>query len=77
MPDIPYLIVHGDKDTSVAKERHSDRLVAAMRRRKMKVEYIEVPGMGHGGPVPVEVIRREVDFVASVLARNAHSDLPF
>jgi len=68
MPDIPYLVVHGDKDTSVGKARHSDRFVAAMRRRKLNVEYIEVPGMGHGGPVPVDVIRREVDFVAGALA---------
>jgi dipeptidyl aminopeptidase/acylaminoacyl peptidase len=65
MQDIPYLIVHGAEDVAVAKRLHSDPMVAAMRRRRMNVEYIEVPGMGHGGPVPVEVIDREVDFVAS------------
>jgi dipeptidyl aminopeptidase/acylaminoacyl peptidase len=77
MPDIPYLIVHGDKDTSVGKARHSDRMVAALRRRKLQVEYIEVPGMGHGGPVPVDVLRREVDFVAAALTSSSHNDLPF
>ena len=67
MPDIPYQIVHGDKDTAVGKARHSDPFVAALRKRSLKVDYIEVPGMGHGGPVPVDVIRRRIEFVASFM----------
>lgn len=67
MPDVPYLIVHGDKDKAVSKAAHSDRLVAAMRQRRLKVEYIEVPGMGHGGPMPVEVLLRRIEFVGSFL----------
>jgi dipeptidyl aminopeptidase/acylaminoacyl peptidase len=54
MPDIPYLIVHGDQDTAVNKARHSDRLVAAMRARGLRVNYIEVPGMGHGA-IPEDI----------------------
>jgi len=69
MPDVPYLIIHGDQDKAVAKARHSDRLVAAMRKRKMKVEYVEVPGMGHGGPIPLEVVEKRVQFVQSLLRR--------
>ena len=66
MPDTPYLIVHGDNDESVSKRHHSDRLVAAMRRRGLSVDYVEVPGMGHGGPLPAPVIERCIGFVTSV-----------
>jgi dipeptidyl aminopeptidase/acylaminoacyl peptidase len=67
MPKIPYLIVHGDKDTAVSKEHHSDPMVAAMRRRKLKVEYVEVPGMGHGAPMPMPVTQKCVRFASSFL----------
>ncbi len=67
MPDIPYLIIHGDNDTAVSKTHHSDRLVAAMRERGLKVKYIEVPGMGHGGPMPKQVIEQRIRFVAAFL----------
>ena len=68
MPRIPYLVIHGDKDTAVSKANHSDRLVAAMRGRGMNVEYVEVPGMGHGGPMPLAVLERQVRFVSSFLS---------
>jgi len=67
MPDIPYLIVHGDKDVAVSKSAHSDPLVARMRERRLNVEYIEVPGMGHGGPMPIDVLERRIEFVGSLL----------
>jgi len=67
MPDIPYMIVSGDKDVSVSKTQHSDRLVAAMRKRGLKVEYVEVPGMGHGGPTPIQVLVKRIQFVSSFL----------
>jgi dipeptidyl aminopeptidase/acylaminoacyl peptidase len=63
MPDIPYLVIHGDKDGAVNKAKHSDRFVAAMRKRKLDVEYIEVPGMDHGGPTPLAVLVRQIEFV--------------
>jgi dipeptidyl aminopeptidase/acylaminoacyl peptidase len=63
MPDIPYLFIHGDKDAAVSKAHHSDRMVAAMRQRKMDVQYLEVPGMTHGGLMPLDVIQRQVEFV--------------
>jgi len=67
MPDIPYLIIHGDADEAVAKHLHSDPFVAAMRRQGRKVEYMEVPGMMHGDLMPVEVFEKQVDFVTSFL----------
>ncbi len=60
MPDVPYFILHGDADTSVNKAAHSDRLVPALRARGLQVTYREVPGMGHGGPIPEDVMT-EVD----------------
>lgn len=47
MPDIPYLVLHGDRDDAVNKAIHSDRFVARMRECGKRVEYIEVAGMGH------------------------------
>jgi len=67
MPDIPYLIIHGDKDVAVSKSAHSDPMVARMRERRLQVEYIEVPGMGHGGPMPIEVLQRRIEFVGEFL----------
>jgi dipeptidyl aminopeptidase/acylaminoacyl peptidase len=69
MPAIPYLVIHGDNDVAVAKRLHSDPMVAAMRARGLDVEYIEVPGMGHGGPMPVDVMARQVEFVNSFLGK--------
>ena len=77
LPRIPYQVVMGDKDTAVSKERHADRMVAAMRKRKLDVAYIEVPGMGHGGPQPVEVIQRNIAFVVAAWQKHrgsAHSE---
>jgi dipeptidyl aminopeptidase/acylaminoacyl peptidase len=54
MPDIDYLLVHGIEDTVVAKAAHSDRIVPAMQARGLRVNYAEVPGMGHCGPMPEE-----------------------
>ena len=68
--DIPYLIIHGGKDKAVSKRQHSDKLVAAMRTRKMQVEYIEVAEMGHCGPLPLSVLQRDVEFVVAGMARR-------
>lgn len=70
MPDIPYRIIHGDKDTAVSKRHHSDKMVAAMRRRRLNVEYIEVKGMGHCGPLPLKVLDGNASFVASAMRRQ-------
>lgn len=65
LPDIPYLVTHGDADDQVDKAVHSDRLVAELRRLGRKVEYVEVPGMGHGRNVPLSVCRKRLDFITS------------
>ena len=69
MPDIPYRIIHGDQDKAVAKSRHSDKLVPAMRKHGLKVEYIEVAGMGHCGPLPLQVMQDNIAFVAAAMAK--------
>lgn len=68
MPDIPYLVIHGDADAAVAKAHHSDPFVAAMRRLGRRVDYLQVPGMGHGPCMPLYVWQRRIDFVKSHLA---------
>lgn len=47
MPNIPYVILHGDHDSAVNKGIHSDRFVEQMRKYGKDVTYIEVPGMEH------------------------------
>jgi alpha-beta hydrolase superfamily lysophospholipase len=74
MPDIPYLIVHGDKDYAVNKTHHSDRLVAALRAATRDVTYIEVPGMGHLGPLPPDVLQRTIAFVSGRLCQAERQD---
>jgi dipeptidyl aminopeptidase/acylaminoacyl peptidase len=63
MPAIPYLLIHGDKDQAVNKEKHSDRFVAEMRKLGRDIQYLEVPGMGHGSNVPFKASRAQIDFV--------------
>lgn len=48
LPDIPYLILTGDADKVVSKERHSDIMVARLRELGRNIRYIVVPGYGHG-----------------------------
>lgn len=67
MPDIPYRIIHAGQDKAVAKRRHSDPMVAAMRRRGLKVDYVEIPDMGHCGPLPLDVIEGNIEFVAKAM----------
>lgn len=69
LPNIPYQILHGGRDAAVSKAKHSDPLVAAMRKRGLPVEYIEAPEMGHCGPLPTWAIyRRMVDFIGENLS---------
>ena len=68
LPDIPYLIIHGDEDTAVGKAAHSDKMVAKMRERSLAVDYREQPGMGHCGPFDWALQRRWTEFVLEQLA---------
>jgi dipeptidyl aminopeptidase/acylaminoacyl peptidase len=66
LPRVPYLFVHGDKDTSVNKAAHSDRMVREMKKLGHNVEYIEIPGYGHGGVFPQSAIfNRVVSFISA------------
>ena len=71
MPDIPYLIIHGDQDTAVGKTQHSDKLVAALRERNLQVDYQEQAGMGHCGPFDWALQRRYIDFALAHLKGDA------
>lgn len=70
MPDIPYLVIHGDSDQAVNKEMHSDRFVAAMRALGRNVRYMEIPGMGHGGNMPLAVHLESFRFVENHLTQG-------
>jgi dipeptidyl aminopeptidase/acylaminoacyl peptidase len=70
MPDIPYLIVHGEKDQAVKKSAHSDPMVALMRKRGLSVEYLDRPNLGHGGPMDYPTSRRIIEFVTSNLRKG-------
>ena len=67
MPDIPYLFIHGDADRSVNKGRHSDRMAEELRRLGRRVEYVEVPRMGHGVNLPLSVSLKRLEFIAGLL----------
>ncbi len=69
MPDIPYRIIHGDKDPAVSKQDHSDKMVAAMRERGLSIEYVEVAGMGHCGPLPLKVMEGDIAFIAAAMGK--------
>jgi len=43
----PLLVVQGENDARVKKDQ-SDRVVAALRGRKVSVHYLVLPGEGHG-----------------------------
>ena len=67
MPNIPYLFVHGDRDKAVNKQAHSDKMVAALRARKLNVQYRELPLAGHGGPLPISATQQIADFVRQAM----------
>lgn len=71
LPDIPYIILHATKDPQVSREAHSEPMVAAMRARKLNVDYMECPLMIHCGPVSYESHRRTVDFILAQLGKDA------
>ena len=47
MPYIKYRILHCTADQAVNKEKHSDRLVGALKSGGYDIEYTAVPGRGH------------------------------
>lgn len=65
MPDIPYLIVHGESDKSVNKQKHSDIFVEKMKETGHNIEYIPVKNMGHCSINEYTVLRCTMDFIKS------------
>jgi alpha-beta hydrolase superfamily lysophospholipase len=67
MPQVPYLIVHGEKDQAVAKSRHSDPLIRAMRKagHAENLTYLELPNMQHCNPWDHASLRATIDFVSA------------
>ena len=63
LPRVPYLFLHGDLDKAVNKQKHSDRMVAAMQQHGFDVVYHGIPGYGHGGPMPPAMVDAKMKFV--------------
>ena len=62
MPDIPYLIIHGDMDLSVNQKMHSERFVELMQQAGKQIRYVPVLGAGHG-KLPADAIAVFEQFV--------------
>ena len=73
LPVIPYLLLHGALDQAVKKSAHSDPLVAAMRGRRLRIEYLECPQMRHCGPLDYATTRQINDFIVEHLSPEAAS----
>jgi len=67
MPEIPYMVVHGEKDQAVAKARHSDPFTQAMKRAGRDVVYRELPMMEHCDPWDYSSFQAATDFVRAGL----------
>jgi len=76
MPDIPYLIVHGDADEAVPKPTQGDPMAAALRDAGRSIDYIEVPGMPHCGPLPEPVHEKMHRFVVEAVERSGQREQP-
>lgn len=50
------------------KAVHSDRLVAELRQLGRRVEYQEVPRMGHGANTPLAVKLKRLEFITGLIA---------
>ncbi len=62
MPYIKYRILHCTADQAVNKEKHSDRLAAALEEGGYDVEYTAVPGRGHCDLTP-EMHGKYMDYI--------------
>ena len=67
MPDIPYLIIHGEKDQAVAKAHHSDPFCRALKQAGRNLTYLELPNMEHCGPWDYASFQATTDFVKAGL----------
>lgn len=67
MPDCKYLIIHGFNDKAVNKEKHSDKLVKLMKKRKLDVTYVEDDKMAHCGPMKYETVVAMGKFIDEII----------
>ncbi len=67
MPDCKYLIIHGFNDKAVNKEKHSDKLVKLMKKRKLDVTYVEDDKMAHCGPMKYETVVAMGKFINEII----------
>lgn len=70
--DVPLLVLQGDEDPAVPKAQ-ADRLVEALARRDVEVEYHVYPGEGHGWSDPATVedeLARTDDFLTRHVLRR-------
>ncbi len=66
----PFLIMHGDKDTTVPISQ-SETFAEALKKAGADVTFVVVKGAGHGGPLfrSPENMKRIADFFAKHLAK--------
>ena len=67
MADCKYLIIHGFNDKAVNKEKHSDKLVKLMKKRKLDVTYVEDDKMAHCGPMKYETVVAMGKFINEII----------
>lgn len=67
LPRIPYIVFHCEKDQAVNKEKHSDRLVHAMRQAQHCITYVPVPDKGHCDLSPEAKAQYEAFILAHAL----------
>ena len=74
----PLLVVQGDRDARVKKDQ-SDRIVAALQKRKVPVEYLVLTDEGHGfsrNESQLAAYRRTDLFLDKVLFGDAPAEAP-
>ncbi|PLX96268.1 MAG: hypothetical protein C0621_02330 [Desulfuromonas sp.] len=67
--DPPFLIVHGEADRIIPHEQGTF-LFSALQQAGVEVEFVSVPGAGHGGEPFREQQQRVMEFFDRVLAKG-------
>ena len=67
MPDIPYMLVHGEKDVAVSKAHHGDPFCRTLKQAGRNLTYLELANMEHCGPWDFASFQATTDFVKTGL----------